>query len=99
VKAAYEKVTLKGKTGGWESALDPEEEGDFRGLLRDKDELRNIRFLRCIVPLEGQFKNPLFMVFGDGSREAFCSLVYLQWKRDDSKVVCRHREDTSGSEV
>jgi hypothetical protein len=28
-KLLMKKVTLKGKAGGWESVLDPEEEGEF----------------------------------------------------------------------
>jgi hypothetical protein len=29
------------------------------------------------------------VVFGDGSREACCFLVYLRWKRGDGPVECR----------
>ncbi len=29
------------------------------------------------------------MVFGDGSREACCTLVYLRWERDDGTACCR----------
>ncbi len=29
------------------------------------------------------------MVFGEGSREVWCSLVYLRWGRDDAYVECR----------
>ncbi len=39
-------------------------------------------------PLEGQFKNPMLLVFGDGSREACCTLVYLRWERDDGTARC-----------
>jgi hypothetical protein len=60
------KVTLKGKNRGLESILEYEEEAEFRGLLRDMDELRKIRFPRCVSPLEGQFRKPLLLVFGDG---------------------------------
>jgi hypothetical protein len=83
-KLLMRKVTLKGKSGGWEggweSVLDQEEEAKFRGLLRDMDELRKIRFPRCVSPLEGQFKKPFLLVFGDRSREACCSLFYFRWE-------------------
>ncbi len=69
------KVTLKEKGGSWENALDNEEEEEFRNLLRDLNELRKIRFPRCVQPLEGQIKRPLLLVFGDGSREACCTLI------------------------
>jgi hypothetical protein len=38
-KLLMRKVTLKGKSGEWESALDQEEEEEFRGLLWDLNEL------------------------------------------------------------
>jgi hypothetical protein len=53
------------------------------------DKLRKTRFCRCVIPLEGQFKIPILMMFGDGSREACCSLVYLWRERDDGQVMCR----------
>jgi hypothetical protein len=87
-KLLMRKVTLKGKEGGWESPLDKEEEEEFRQLLRDQKELREIRFPRCVQPLEGQFVRPMLMVFGDRSREACCTLVYLQWEREDSTARC-----------
>jgi hypothetical protein len=53
------------------------------------DELWKIRFPRCVCPLEGQFRKPLLLVFGDGSQGACCSLIYLRWERDDGSVCCR----------
>jgi hypothetical protein len=88
-KLFMRKVTLKGKGGGWESPLDKEEEDKFRRLLRDLNELREIRFPRCVQPLEGQFMRPVLMVFGDGSREACCTLIYLRWEREDGTACCR----------
>jgi hypothetical protein len=87
-KLLMRKVTLKGKEGGWETPLDKEEEEEFRQLLRDLKELREIRFPRCVQPLEGQFKNPMLLVFGDGSREACCTIAYLRWERDDGTARC-----------
>jgi hypothetical protein len=40
VEIAHEKSPLKGKVGGEESTLDPEEEKEFWTLSRDMDELR-----------------------------------------------------------
>jgi hypothetical protein len=74
-KLLMRKVTLKGKEGGWESPLDKEEEEEFRQLLRDLKELREMRFPRCMQPLEGQFERPMLMVFGDRLREVCCTLV------------------------
>jgi hypothetical protein len=89
-KLLMRRVMLKGKGGGWESALDKEEEEDeFRTLLRDLSDLRKIRFPRCVQPLEGQFKRPMLMVFEDRSRESCCMLVYLRWERKDGTACCR----------
>jgi hypothetical protein len=88
-KLLMRRVTMKGKGGRWESALDKEEEDEFRNLLQDLNNLREIRFPRCVQPLEGQFRRPLLLVFGDGSREACCTLVYLRWEREDSTACCR----------
>jgi hypothetical protein len=87
-KLLMRKVTLKEKEGGWETSLDKEEEGEFRQLLWDLKELREIRFPRCVRPLEGQFMKPILKVFGDGSREACCTLVYLRWEREDRSAQC-----------
>ncbi len=88
-KLLMRRVTLKEKGGGWESALDNEEEDEFWTLLRDLSDLRKIRFSRCVQLLEGQFKRPMLMVFGDGSREACCTLVYLRWEREEGTACCR----------
>ncbi len=52
-KLLMRKVTIKGKEGNWETPLDKEEEEEFRQLLRDLKELREIRFPRCVQPLGG----------------------------------------------
>jgi hypothetical protein len=57
-KLLMRRVTLKGKVGGWESPLDKEEEDEFRRLQRDLNDLREIRFPRCVQPLEASSENP-----------------------------------------
>jgi hypothetical protein len=64
-------------------------EEEFRTLLREMDKLQKIRFPRSIVPKEGQLRKTLLMVFGDGSHEACCSLIYLRLVKDDGQVVCK----------
>jgi hypothetical protein len=41
-----------------------------------------------VQPLEGQFRNLMLLVFGDGSREACCTLAYLRWEREDGTALC-----------
>jgi hypothetical protein len=62
--------------GIWVSALDSKEEKEFRALLKDMDELRNVKFPRSITPLDGQFGKPVY-------------LVNLKWKREVGHVVYR----------
>ncbi len=31
----------------------------------------------------------MLLVFGDGLREACCTLVYLRWEREDCRACCR----------
>jgi hypothetical protein len=67
------KVMLKGKNRDLESILEYEQEAEFQGFLWDMDELRKIKFPRCVSPLEGQFRKPLLLVFRDGfGRHAAC---------------------------
>jgi hypothetical protein len=42
-----------------------------------------------VQPLEGQFARPILIVFGDGSWEACCTLVYLRWERENGTACCR----------
>ncbi len=58
-------------------------------MLRDRDKLRAVKLPRCIMPREGHFKEPILMVFGDGSKEASCYLFYIRWEREDEHVLCR----------
>jgi hypothetical protein len=52
--------------------------------LLDMDEMRKIRFTTYVIPLKGQFKRPILMVFGDASQEAcYC----LRWERDNGQVI------------
>ncbi len=88
MEAADEEGDPQGQRGNWETPLDKEEEEEVRQLLRDLKELREIRFPRCVQPREGQFRRPMLLVFGDGSREACCTLVYLRWERDDGTAQC-----------
>jgi hypothetical protein len=52
------KVTLKGKGGSWESALDKEEEEEFRSLLQNLNELQKIRSLDACSPWRGSSRDP-----------------------------------------
>jgi hypothetical protein len=50
------------------------------------DELRKIKFPRSIMPLGEKFKEPILIVFRDGSREACSSLVYIKKEQEDGHV-------------
>jgi hypothetical protein len=59
-KLLIRKVTLKWRAGGWETPPD-KEEGGVQAAVTGSKELREM----CLRPLEGQFINPMLMVFGD----------------------------------
>jgi hypothetical protein len=78
VEIAYEESHYKRKNWGLGEHSQPLGGERISWHPERHDELRRIRFPRCVVPvvpLEGQFKNPLLMVVDNGSREACCSLV------------------------
>jgi hypothetical protein len=66
-KMLMQKVTLNTGRKGRDEALEIKEEKKFLEFFKDLDKLRNITFPRAIVSLEGQFKEPILMVFGGGS--------------------------------
>jgi hypothetical protein len=65
-KLLMRRVMLKGKGGGWESALDKEEEDEFRNLLRDLNDLRKIRLPRGVQPWRTNSKSPCSWSLGTG---------------------------------
>ncbi len=45
--------------------------------------------IHYILFKEGKFKEPILMIFSNGSREACSSLVYIRWVKEDGHVECR----------
>ncbi len=53
MEAVDETRSTKGKVISWENILDTKDEADFQTLLKDMDNLRQVRFTRYICP-QGQ---------------------------------------------
>ena len=76
----------------WDDPVGPRTERDFREILEDMKDLAKIEFPRSIKPPAeaGLWKeDPILMVFGDGSREASCAMVYIRWEMQDGQVYCQ----------
>jgi len=61
----------------------------FLRVLEGLKELRLISFPRSIFPATDPIGPPTLMVFGDGSREAYCTLAYIRWELKDGTVKCQ----------
>ena len=71
-----------GKVLGRDAEVPAATAADFRRILGDLKELRNITFPRSIKPAEVEGETmgqPMLMVFGDGSREASCALASVSY--------------------
>ncbi len=96
-KLLMRKVTLKGKGGGWESPLDKEEEDEFRRLLRDLNELREIRFPNVCNPWKGSLRNsPNGLRGWVAGSLLYPSLPAVGKRRRYSLLSADHRKDGGG---
>ena len=83
---------LSGEDGqkiGWDDELEDVVRQRFVTLLSYLKEVKNLNFPRSIKP-ENVDKDylPDLICFGDGSKQAFCSLAYVRWKLLDGSFTC-----------
>lgn len=62
----------------WDQPIPPEIRDRFVSVLSMLGELHAVSFPRCIQPNEATGE-PELLMFGDGSRSAFCTLAYARW--------------------
>ena len=83
---------LSGETGrkiGWDDALSEDLRKRFMGVLELMGGIKNLQFPRCITPAGAKENaDPELLVFGDGSKQAFCSLAYIRWELEDGSYKC-----------
>jgi hypothetical protein len=83
---------LSGEEGqkiGWDTPLSEDLRIRFMDILEMMGGIENLRFPRCIKPagIKAGVK-PDLLVFGDGSKQAFCSLAYVRWHLTDGGFKC-----------
>ena len=72
---------------GWDDAAPPQAAENFHNAISGLGELRNITFPRSIHPdAKGA---PSLLVFGDGSRDAYCAIAYARWPMADGTFQSR----------
>ena len=77
---------LSGEEGqkiGWDDPVADEIRDRFVSLLEMMAGIQSLRFPRCITPVGRKDKLPELLCFGDGSKQAFCSLAYIRWEMED----------------
>ena len=83
---------LSGETGrkiGWDDALSNDLRDRFTDILEMMGGMKELRFPRCITPKDKiEDKQPELLVFGDGSKQAFCTLAYLRWEMEQGGYKC-----------
>ena len=73
---------LSGESGRkleWDQPIPSEIREMFVSVLSMLKELRKISFPRCIKPDKTLDEEPELLLFGDGSKYAFCTLAYARW--------------------
>jgi len=78
-----------GKPTGWDQEIPAAAAADFKRILADLKKLREVKFPRSVKPLEPVVGEPMLLVFGDGSLQASCALVYIRWEMADGSFQCR----------
>lgn len=83
---------LSGEDGrrlGWDDPVSTETRDRFVNLLEMTKDIQDLRFPRSIVPGGlNKEKKPDLLVFGDGSKQAFCSLAYIRWEMENGEFQC-----------
>ncbi len=79
----------EGRKIGWDDEVPQETRDRFVQVLQMMGEMQQVKFPRCIKP-DGAKKGqaPELLMFGDGSKQAFCSLAYLRWEMEDGGFKC-----------
>ena len=78
-----------GKKLGWDESVEDDIRDRFLNVLEMLGEIRKLQFPRCFKP-EGRDETykPDLLCFGDGSKQAFCTLAYIRYKLDNGSFKC-----------
>lgn len=90
------KLVMRDLVGGegekmtWDEPVSQKIREDFLEILHDLIKVKEIKFPRCVKPIGADSnQSPEMMIFADGSKSAFCALVYLRFQMLDGSVRCR----------
>ena len=78
-----------GKKLGWDEPVEDDIRERFVNILDMLGEIRRLQFPRCFKPPDRDLtQQPDLLCFGDGSKQAFCTLAYIRYKLQDGSFKC-----------
>ena len=77
------------KATSWDAEVLPHVAKRLHEIIGNLAKLRQIAFPRSIQPSFPTRLAPWLMVFGDGSREAYCVTAYVRWELPNGKIECK----------
>ena len=79
----------EGRKFEWDQVLPEEYREKFVSLMQLLGEMRKLRFPRALLPSDAsRAAIPDLLVFGDGSKQAFCTLAYVRWEDNSGAARC-----------
>ena len=73
----------------WDDHIPPQLHERWIELLQQLFEIDDLEFERCVKPENATSDNPVLVIFGDGSIEAFCAVAYVRWKLTNGTFQAR----------
>ena len=79
----------EGSKLGWDEKVADDIRERFVEVLTMLHEVKTLKFPRCVKPsgVDEEYL-PDLLCFGDGSKQAFCTLAYVRWKLMTGEFVC-----------
>ena len=79
----------EGRKVEWDEPLDESVRSRFLNIIEMLKDVEKLRFPRCFKPANyDENYLPDLIVFGDGSKQAFCTLAYIRWRLMDGSFKC-----------
>ena len=82
-------TTEDSKKIGWDEEIPNAVKIKFVEALKNIKDVGELKFPRCVEPdFVDRSQGPELLIFGDGSTQAFCALVYVRWKLTNGSFKC-----------
>lgn len=75
-----------GRSLGWDDPVPDDVRKRFVKILDQMKDMMSLRFPRCVIPQD--VCDLELLVFGDGSKQAFCTLAYVRFKTGENEYKC-----------